>query len=162
MPFGRFKYLRAPYGLSSIVKLYDHWMVDDIVIYDKDKASHIAHIQQFLQHCQDRQISLNRDKCNFCQTEVTFAGFWLSLTGYRIDSLITKAVSTPTNSTDLRLHFLGWLTSCLQAWMQYQNSCFQCTHIAKLQAWLFVDIRTQPSLHRSKGKVGRGAHLGIL
>ena len=75
-------------------------VVDDIVIYDKDKASHIAHVQQFLQCCQDRQISLNRDKCNFGQTEVT--------TGYRIDSSITKAVSdfpTPANHTDLQSYF---------------------------------------------------------
>ena len=120
-PFGRFRYLRAPYGLSSIAEHYNRRMaeafegltgfrrvVDDVVIYDKDKASHIEHVRQFLQRCQDRQISLNRDKCNFCQTEVTFAGFRLSPTGYRIDSSITKAVSdfpTPANRTDLRSFF---------------------------------------------------------
>ena len=85
MLFGRFKYLRAPYSLSSIPKHYNCKMaealegltgfchvVDDIVTYDKEKTSHITHAQQFLQLCQDRQISLNRDKCNFCQTKVTF------------------------------------------------------------------------------------------
>ena len=82
-------------------------MVEDLVIYDKDKASHIhvPHVQQFLQRCQDRQISLNS---NFCQTEVTLAGFWLSLTGYCIDSSITKAASdfpTPANHTDLQSYF---------------------------------------------------------
>jgi len=69
----RFKYLRAPYGLSSIAKHYDRQMaeefegltgychvVDDVVIYDKDRESHIAHVHQFLKRCQDKQISLNK------------------------------------------------------------------------------------------------------
>ena len=54
MPFGRFKYCRAPYGLSSIAEHYNRRMaeafeglsgfrrvVDDIVIYDKDEATHL-------------------------------------------------------------------------------------------------------------------------
>ena len=71
-PFGCYKYLRAPYGLSSIAKHYNHRMaeafeglkgfrrvVDDIVIYDTD---HVDHVRQFLQHCCDKGISLNREK----------------------------------------------------------------------------------------------------
>ena len=52
--------------------------------------------------------TVNRNKCNFCQTEVIFAGYRLSPTGHHIDSLITKAVSdfpTPANCTDLRSFF---------------------------------------------------------
>ena len=61
-PFGRFKYLRAPYGLSSIAEHYNWRMaealegltgyrriVDDIVIYDKDPQQHVMHVKQFLQ-----------------------------------------------------------------------------------------------------------------
>jgi len=69
-PFSCFKYLRALYGLSSIAEHYNHQMaevfdgltgyhcvIDDVVIYDKDKASHIAYVHQFLKRCQDKQIS---------------------------------------------------------------------------------------------------------
>jgi len=120
-PFGRYKYLRAPYGLSSIAEHYNRRMaeafegltghrrvVDDVVIYDKDRESHIAHVHQFLQRCRDKQISLNKDKCDFCQMQVTFAGFQLSSTGYRIHSAITDAVSqfpTPATRSDLRSFF---------------------------------------------------------
>ena len=51
-PFGRFKYLRAPYGISSISEHYNCRMdeafagltgyrriVDDVVIYDSDPVS---------------------------------------------------------------------------------------------------------------------------
>ena len=68
-PFGRFRYLRAPYGLSSIAEHYNRRMaeafegltgfrriVDDIVIYDRDIASHMTHVKQFLQSCQDKKI----------------------------------------------------------------------------------------------------------
>ena len=76
-PFGHFKYLRAPYGLSSISKHCDRHMADaftglqgfrrvvnDIVIYDSKIAEHITHVRQFLQRCTDINIALNSDKCN--------------------------------------------------------------------------------------------------
>ena len=60
-PFGRYKYLRAPYGISSISEHYDRRMaeaftgltgfrrvVDDIIIYDCDEQQHTAHVRQFL------------------------------------------------------------------------------------------------------------------
>ena len=120
-PHGRFKYLRAPYGISSISEHYDRRMakaftgltgfrriVDDIVIYDSDPQQHTAHVIQFLQRCADKHIALNFDKCKFRQTEVTFAGFRLSAQGYQVNHSITDAISKfpkPSNRTDLRSFF---------------------------------------------------------
>ena len=94
-PFGRFKFLQAPYGISSISEHYNRRMdeafaglsgfrhvVDDVVIYDSDATQHADHVRLFLQRCADRRIILNTDKCRFSQTEVTFAGFILSGEGY--------------------------------------------------------------------------------
>jgi len=66
MPFGRFKSLRAPYGISSISEHYNRRMdeafsglsgyrriVDDIVIYDQDPDKHTDHVRQFLQRCSE-------------------------------------------------------------------------------------------------------------
>ena len=57
-PFGRFKFLRAPYGISSISEHYNRRMdeafaglsgfrrvVDDVVIYDQDRAQHSSHVK---------------------------------------------------------------------------------------------------------------------
>ncbi len=120
-PFGRFKYLRAPYGISSISEHYNRRMddafaglvgyrriVDDVVIYDSDPAQHNDHVRQFLQRCAERQITLNTDKWEFAQPQVTFAGFALSAQGYSVDKSITDAISsfpTPTSRTDLRAFF---------------------------------------------------------
>ena len=135
-PFGRFKYLRAPYGISSISEHYERRMaeafagltgfrriVDDIVIYDSDITQHVKHVKEFLQRCSEKKISLNLDKCKFCQTQVTFAGFVLSAEGYQVDQSITNAISefhTPANRTDL-CSFLAWLTNFLPAPIEYLN-----------------------------------------
>ena len=93
-PHDRFKYLRAPYRISSIFEHYNCHMadafaglsgfrhiVDDIVIYDHDIVQHTNHVRAFLQRCVDMNITLNMDKCKICQTEVTFTGFRLSTEG---------------------------------------------------------------------------------
>ena len=119
--FGRFKYLRAPYGISSINEHYNRRIdeafvgmhnfrkiVDDKVIFDEDKSEHIKHVPQFLHRCEEKNITLNSDKFRFCQTEITFAGFELSTEGYTISKDITDAIKkfpTPSSRTDLRSFF---------------------------------------------------------
>ena len=121
-PFGRFKFLRAPYGISSISEHYNCRMdeafaglrgfrrvVDDIVIYDQNRAEHGPHIRQFLQRCTEKNITLNLSKWIFAQPTVEFAGFILTPNGYKIDPSITWAIAefpTPANRTDLR-SFIG-------------------------------------------------------
>ena len=113
--------MRAPYGISSISEHYDGHMyeafeglsgfrriVDDIVIYDSDVTQHASHVQEFLQRCAEKKITLNLDKCKFCESSVTFAGFQLSATGYQVDHTIIDAISkfpTPANRTDLQSFF---------------------------------------------------------
>ena len=99
-PFGQFKFLRAPFGILSISEHYNRRLdkafrglhnyrriVDDVVIYDDKETSHVTRVRQFLQRCADKGVFLNKDKFNFCETEVTFAGFKLSREGYKVDDL---------------------------------------------------------------------------
>ena len=120
-PFGCFKYRRAPYGLSSITENYNrrmadafegltefHRIVDDIAIYDKDETSHKQDVRQFLLRCKERNIFLNREKCKFNLGKVTFAGLQLSSEGYKVDTLVTEAITkfpTPATRTDLHSFF---------------------------------------------------------
>ena len=110
-PFGRYKYLHAPYGISSISEHYDRRMaeaftgltgfsrvVDDIIINDSDEHQHASHVRQFLQRCVDKHISLNLEKYKFHYLLQDL------LYQYRVDHLITDAISqfpAPTNRTDL-------------------------------------------------------------
>ena len=120
-PFGRFKYLRAPYGICSISEHYNRRMdealagmkdfrkiVDDVVVFDHDEQEHVEHVRQLLRRCEEKKISLNREKFRFCQTEVPFAGFMLTPEGYYISKDVTSAIAkfpTPSSRTDLRSFF---------------------------------------------------------
>ena len=105
-PLGRFKYLRAPFGISSIAEHYNRRLyeafaglsgyrriVDDAVIYDSNERDHTDHVRQFLQRCTEKKITLNTDKWQFAKASISFAGFTLSADGYRVDQSITEAVS---------------------------------------------------------------------
>ena len=121
-PFGRYKHLRAPYGILFFSEHYNHRMaeafrglsgfrriVDDFVIYGSNAGEHEHHVQKFLQRCADFNISLTIEKCQFFKQQVTFAGFQLSARGYQVDPSITAAITnypTPTNRSELR-SFLG-------------------------------------------------------
>jgi len=94
-PFRRLKYLRAPYGICSILEHYDchmaetyvgltgfHRVVNDIIIYDDNELEYATHVRQFLQHRADKHIALNPEKYKFSQNKVTFPGFTLSADRY--------------------------------------------------------------------------------
>ena len=82
-------------------------IVNYIVIYDGN--DHIAHVREFVQHCADKQIALNPQKCIFDATEVTFAGFRLSQEGYQVDKSITDAISQfPKTNQPHRIAFILW------------------------------------------------------
>ena len=120
-PFGRYKFLRAPYGICSISEHYNRRMdeaftglcnyrriVDDVIIFDRDRSTHLAHVRQFLQRCADKGISLNKEKFKFAQTSTTFAGYQLSEDGYKVDHRLMAAIRDfplPGNVTDLRSFF---------------------------------------------------------
>lgn len=146
------KYLCATYGLSLISEHYNHRMdeafaglsgyrciVDDEVIYDKDEAQHVKHVQEFLQQCAEKKIMLNVDKWQYPKAKVDFAGFTLSAKGYCIDKSINEAISNfpiPTNRTDLCVFFglanqlsassvSCWITSTMHyslCWVLRMNS----------------------------------------
>ena len=97
MPFGRYKFLRAPFGICSISEHYNRRMdeaftglrnyrriVDDVIIFDRDRSTHLAHVSQFLPRCADKGISLNKEKFKFAQTSTTFAGYQLSEDSYKV------------------------------------------------------------------------------
>ena len=113
-PFGRFKYLRAPYGISSISEHYNRRMdealagmqnfrkiVDNVIIFDSNQQEHIVHVRELLRRCQEKEISLNREKFKFCQMTALFAGFILTPGGYTISDDITNAISRFPTPTDL-------------------------------------------------------------
>ena len=194
-PFGRFKYMRAPYGICSISEHYNRRMdealagmkdfrkiVDDVVIFDQNEQEHVEHVRQILQCCQEKNISLNREKFRFLQSEVPFAGFKLTPEGYSINSDITAAISnfpTPDSRTDLRSFFrltnqLASSTSQISkilaplrplpstrndfVWTEVHESAFQNAKKALTTAptLTYFDLGKETRLHTDASRLGIG------
>ena len=74
-PWGRFKFLPAPMGLSSTGDEYcrrgaeitndlenRERDMDDTLIYDEILQDHYDKVRHYLQKCREHKITLNRDK----------------------------------------------------------------------------------------------------
>ena len=94
-PIGRYAFLRAPYGVISISDHYNRRMdeafsgltrykkiVDDVVIYSRTMEEHVRDVRTFMRRCEEKVISLNRQKLQLAQSSVKFAGFMISQEGY--------------------------------------------------------------------------------
>ena len=120
-PFGRYKFLKAHFGICFISEHYNRHMdeafqglknyygvVDNIIIFDEDKDTHVARVREFLKRCPKKGISLHKEKFKFGVTSVTFSSYNLSRDGYKVYSSLLKAIrdfSLLTNATDLRSFF---------------------------------------------------------
>ena len=121
LPEGKFRYTRAPMGLSSssdefcrrtdealmglegVVKV-----VDDILVQAKDRETLFLRVDAVLQRCRTHGITISKEKF-IVGSEVTFAGFVVSSTGVRPDPAKVRAITkfpTPTDVTSVR-SFLG-------------------------------------------------------
>ena len=84
-------------------------VVDDMLAWDDDYATHVRHVWMLLKRCDDYNITLNPAKCQFAEEKVDFCGFTVSSDGYTVDDKKLRAVKDfpqPSNITDLR-SFLG-------------------------------------------------------
>ena len=121
IPSGRYRYLRAPMGLSSSS---DKWcrcsdfviegcefakkIVDDILIWAPSLDKLEQRIIQILERCATINVTISKKKFTI-GTEIPFARFLISDNGIKPDPQKTVAIASfppPKNITDLR-SFLG-------------------------------------------------------
>ena len=120
-PFGRYIYLRLPFGMSSAGDVFTlkygnavdaatdgRRATEDTLIRGNTSSELLANTRKFFEACRKAGITLNLRKIQWDQPEVLFGGFLLNASGYRIDPALTKALSefpTPNNPTDVRSFF---------------------------------------------------------
>ncbi len=120
-PYGRYRYKRAPMGYhasgDAYVRRFDDITreipnvarcVDDSLLWDDDIESAFWHTFHYLKHCSDNGIIFNVSKFVFAMEECEFAGFELTMDGYRPPARTLNAIKnfpTPTNLTDVRSWF---------------------------------------------------------
>ena len=82
--------------------------VDDTLLYDHSIADSFFHTFDYLRTCASHGITLNANKFQFCQQEITFAGFTITQTGIKPSKSTLQALQefpTPKSTTDIRSWF---------------------------------------------------------
>lgn len=119
--WGRFRYLRAPQGFHAsgdgYTKRFDDItrdyprvtrIVDDSLLWDDDLAAAFWHTVNYIKLCGDNGIVFKPSKFKFAMEEVEYAGFDLTLDGYKPTEKFLHAIKTfptPTNLTSIRSWF---------------------------------------------------------
>jgi len=121
LPSGRYRYLRAPMGLSASS---DEWcsssdviitglpwakkIVDDTIIWADTFEQLLKRVRIVMERCRKYNITISKKKLEIAE-KITFAGFVISENGISPDPEQTKAISNfpaPKNVSELR-SFLG-------------------------------------------------------
>ena len=121
-PYGRFKFLRAPMGLSSSQDEYCargdaalqdidrvEKVVDDILVHSRTPQENLKTVLNVLERCRKQGITLNPEKFEFLQSSVDYVGYRVSCDGVKADPKKVEAIQNfpaPTNITELR-SFMG-------------------------------------------------------
>ena len=119
---GLYRYKRLMFGISSAPELYNHIIrqvlagcegadniYDDIIVYGSSVEEHDKRLRETLNCIRDKGLTLNREKCNFRMSELTFMGYLLSEKGIgptesRIEAIVNAR--EPQDAEEVR-SFLG-------------------------------------------------------
>ena len=111
-PWGIYKWVRIPFGLSNAVPTFQRFMnqlldeyhgdfviayLDDTLVYSKTIPEHIEQIRKVLRKFQSVGLKLNPVKCDLFKREVTYLGRIVSKLGYRMDPRSIQAVKELAN-----------------------------------------------------------------
>lgn len=95
-PFGRYRFLRLPFGISSASEVFQKTLtemfeglpgvrvyVDDVLIWGNSKEEHDERVTAVLRRAQQEGLTFNPAKCVFCTTQVAFLGDVIGRDGIR-------------------------------------------------------------------------------
>ncbi|PIK51938.1 Transposon Ty3-I Gag-Pol polyprotein [Apostichopus japonicus] len=121
-PFGRYKFLRLPFGLHSAPEVFHKTMcqimdgipgcqvyIDDILVCGKTKEEHDKRLRLVFERAREHNLRLNKSKCKLGVREVKYVGHILSKNGMRIDNAKVQAIvemPSPNSKKELE-RFLG-------------------------------------------------------
>ena len=124
-PFGRYRYKRLPFGISSAPEVFHKTVhqifdtidgvstiADDIIVYGATKEAHDNSLRKTLETARRVNLKLNRDKCEIGVTELTFIGDLVTTDGVKPDPKKVAAINNmprPENKQELQ-RFLGMVT----------------------------------------------------
>ena len=130
-PFGKFKWLRLPYGVSPAPELFQRRLhevlsglpgvaciADDILVFGcgstvtEAQIDHDKNLLALLHRCREKNVKLNRDKMKLNRCSVHFMGHELTNNGLKSDMRKVDAVLSMPAATDRQgvMRLLGMAT----------------------------------------------------
>nr|XP_037276019.1 uncharacterized protein K02A2.6-like [Rhipicephalus microplus] len=104
-PFGRYRFLRLPFGISSASEVFQKTLtemfeglpgvrvyVDDVLIWGDSKEEHDERVIAVLRRAQEEGLTFNPAKCVFCTTQVAFLGDVIERDGIRPDPDVIESI----------------------------------------------------------------------
>lgn len=129
-PFGRYRWTRLPFGISSAPEIFQMKMrevldglegveclADDVLIYGRGETleeamnDHNRCLKQLFERLKQHNVKLNRSKLNLCQPSVKFFGHLLTDRGLQADNSklsVIRNYPPPTDKKELH-RFIGML-----------------------------------------------------
>lgn len=124
-PFGRYRFKRLPFGLSSAQDIFQavisdifadidgvEVIVDDILIWAETTQRHNEILKQVLERARERNLRLNKEKSQINCDKINYIGHILDSNGLHPDPKKIEAITqmeSPRNREELQ-RFLGMIT----------------------------------------------------
>ena len=123
-PYGTFAFGRMPFGLCNAPATFQRFMMsifsdlveevmeifmDDFSVYGSSFKVCLKNLETVLQRCQDKNLSLNWEKCHFMVTKGIVLGHKIFAAGLEVDQekiVVIKTLMSPTTVKGIR-SFLG-------------------------------------------------------
>lgn len=143
-PFGKFRYLRLPFGISTAMEIFQKRMLevtsglkgvyvlaDDMLVvgYGETECDaqkdHDKNLKQLMNRLNECNVKLNKDKVKLCKKEIKFYGHILTKDGVKPDEAKVSAIVNmppPENKQDV-LRFLGMVTYLSRYIKNLSNIC---------------------------------------
>ncbi|VDI49213.1 Hypothetical predicted protein [Mytilus galloprovincialis] len=147
---GLFRYKRLNFGISSASEIFQETIrcviqnvqnakniSDDIIIYGKSQEEHDEALNDTLQALQRNGLTVNKAKCEFNKSKVTFFGVVFSKEGISPDPSKVKAVkdaTPPTTVPELR-SFLGMTNYSSRFIRNYASICEPLRRLTRHTTW---------------------------
>ena len=124
-PFGRYRYLRMPFGISSASELWQCSMeeefgdiegaeiiVGDLVVWGRNDEERDKRLEQVLERALKSGLKLNRKKCKFSVNRITYVGHIFSSNGLEPNPERVEAIvdMPEPNSKEELATFMGMIT----------------------------------------------------
>lgn len=123
--YGRYCYLRLPYGLCSAPEVFHRTFkevfeglpgvevyIDDIIVWGKNKEEHNNRLKAVLERAYTAGVRFNKKKCKFCVNEVRYVGHVFTKDGLKLDQEKVSAIlnlEEPKDKKQLQV-LLGMVT----------------------------------------------------